>query len=221
MTRLILVRHARSVANANGVLAGRSPGVDLDDTGREQSEALALLLKDVEVDFIVRSSLIRTAQTIAPLIALRPEIPVHIDDRITECEYGDWTGKSLADLAKEPLWKVVLKNPSHVTFPNGESMKAMALRAAACVNFWNQETEKTWMMVAHGDVIKSILADALAMHLDSFQRIGVQPASISIIDFAPTSETVVTMNHTDVKSLQAMLRSTKVEPTTGGGDVVV
>jgi probable phosphomutase (TIGR03848 family) len=186
-----------------------------------QAKSLAEVLKDVEVDFIVRSSLIRTAQTIAPLIAMRPEVAVHIDDRITECEYGDWTGKSLAELAKEPMWKIVLKNPSHVTFPNGESMKAMALRAAACVNFWNQETDKTWLMVAHGDVIKSILADALAMHLDSFQRIGVQPASISIIDYAPTSETVITMNHTEAKSLQAMLRSTTVEPTTGGGDVVV
>ena len=221
MTRLILVRHARSVANAQGILAGRSSGIDLDETGVMQAKSLAELLKDVEVDFIVRSSLIRTAQTIAPLIAMRPEVPVHIDDRITECEYGDWTGKSLAELAKEPMWKIVLKNPSHVTFPNGESMKAMALRAAACVNFWNQETDKTWLMVAHGDVIKSILADALAMHLDSFQRIGVQPASISIIDYAPTSETVITMNHTEAKSLQAMLRSTTVEPTTGGGDVVV
>lgn len=221
MTRLILVRHARSVANAQGILAGRSSGIDLDETGVMQAKSLAEVLKDVEVDFIVRSSLIRTAQTIAPLIAMRPEVAVHIDDRITECEYGDWTGKSLAELAKEPMWKIVLKNPSHVTFPNGESMKAMALRAAACVNFWNQETDKTWLMVAHGDVIKSILADALAMHLDSFQRIGVQPASISIIDYAPTSETVITMNHTEAKSLQAMLRSTTVEPTTGGGDVVV
>jgi len=221
VTRLILVRHARSVANAQGILAGRSSGIDLDETGVMQAKSLAEVLKDVEVDFIVRSSLIRTAQTIAPLIAMRPEVAVHIDDRITECEYGDWTGKSLAELAKEPMWKIVLKNPSHVTFPNGESMKAMALRAAACVNFWNQETDKTWLMVAHGDVIKSILADALAMHLDSFQRIGVQPASISIIDYAPTSETVITMNHTEAKSLQAMLRSTTVEPTTGGGDVVV
>ncbi|MEY2635019.1 MAG: hypothetical protein RIS75_959 [Actinomycetota bacterium] len=221
MTRLILVRHARSVANAQGVLAGRSPGIDLDEIGIAQAAALAETLKEVEVDFIVRSSLIRTAQTIAPLIAMRPEIPVHIDDRITECEYGEWTGKSLSELAKDPLWKVVLKNPSHVTFPQGESMKAMALRAAACINFWNQETDKTWMMVAHGDVIKSILADALAMHLDNFQRIAVQPASISIIDFAPTSETVVTMNHTEANSLQAMLRSVKAEPTTGGGDVVV
>jgi probable phosphomutase (TIGR03848 family) len=221
MTRLILVRHARSVANAQGILAGRSPGVDLDETGKQQALDLATLLADVEIDFIVRSSLIRTAQTIAPFIESHSHIPVHIDDRITECDYGDWTGKSLGELAKDPLWKVVLKNPSHVTFPQGESMKAMALRAAACVNFWNQETDKTWLMVAHGDVIKSILADALSMHLDSFQRIGVQPASISIVDFAPTSESVLTMNHTDLKSLHGMLKHAKVEPTTGGGDVVV
>lgn len=198
MPTVLLVRHGRTTANAGGVLAGWTPGVGLDDTGRTQAQALATRLAVLPVVAFVTSPLQRCVETTSALVAVagpdgaaRPE-PV-VDERLGECRYGDWTGKELKVLAKDPLWAVVQAHPSAVTFPgpDGESMLAMQNRAIEAVRAHDARVaaehgpDAVWVAVSHGDVIKAVVADALGMHLDAFQRIAVDPCSVSAVRYTP------------------------------------
>ncbi len=122
------------------------------------------------------------------------------DRRLTECGYGDWTGQKIATLAKDPLWAVVQQHPSAVTFPNGESMRAMQQRAVDAVRTHDAALAAShgdgalWVAVSHGDVIKAIVADALGQHLDTFQRIVVDTASTTIITYTATRPFLVRLN---------------------------
>jgi probable phosphomutase (TIGR03848 family) len=204
MTTVLLIRHGRTAANATGVLAGWTPGVHLDDTGVTQAAALGARLLPVPVTAVVSSPLERCRETAAALLAGRDgaadHAADHIDDRLGECHYGDWTGRALKDLAKDPLWKVVQAHPSAATFPgaDGESMRAMQARAVDAVRDWNSRLgdDATWVAVSHGDVIKAIVADALGMHLDQFQRIQADPCSLAVIRYTQTRPFVVRLNDT-------------------------
>jgi len=204
MPTLVLLRHGRSTANTSGVLAGWTPGVNLDDHGRGQAVAVAERLRPVPLAAVVSSPLDRCRQTVEPLLADRdggPDAPV-IDDRLGECRYGDWTGRKLTDLVKEPLWKVVQQHPSAAVFPGpeGEGLATTQARAVAAVREWNARVEESagkdavWLACSHGDVIKAILADAYGMHLDLFQRIVVDPCSVSVIRYSETRPFVVRVN---------------------------
>lgn len=194
MPTVLLVRHGRTTANASGVLAGWTPGVGLDDVGRGQAQALAARVGALPLAAVVTSPLQRCVETAAALVAVpgpdgavRPEPSV--EDRLGECRYGDWTGRELKVLAKEPLWRVVQAHPSAVTFPGpeGESMPTMQHRAVEAVRAHDARVaaehgdDALWVAVSHGDVIKAILADALGMHLDAFQRIVVDPDRKSVV----------------------------------------
>ncbi|MFD8619789.1 MULTISPECIES: histidine phosphatase family protein [unclassified Streptomyces] len=189
MPTLILVRHGRSTANTAGVLAGRTPGVLLDERGTEQAAALPARLSALSLVAAVTSPLERCRQTLRPLIDARPGLPVHPEERISECDYGDWSGRKLAELSDEPLMSVVQQHPSAAAFPGGESMRAMQARAVDAVRDWNDRVEAehgedaTYVMCSHGDIIKSLVADALGMHLDLFQRIHVDPCSVTAIRY--------------------------------------
>jgi len=208
VTTVILLRHGRSSANAAGVLAGRAPGVGLDETGRGQVWALAQRLKPVSLAAVVSSPLERCQQTVAPLVAGR-ELTVTVDDELVEIDYGEWTGRELKTLSKEPLWKVVQQHPSAVVFPGGEGLAAMQARAVASVRGHDARLAVkhgptvVWLVCTHGDVIKSVLADALGLHLDSFQRIVVDPCSISVVHYTETRPFVSRMNDSggDVNAL--------------------
>jgi probable phosphomutase (TIGR03848 family) len=191
MPTVILVRHGRSTANADGILAGWSPGVALDDTGRAQATALAARLSALPLAAVVSSPLERCRQTVQPLLDTRPELTLHTDDRIGECHYGDWTGRKLSELAEEPLWATVQRHPSAAVFPGeqGESMRSMQARAVDAVRHWNAVVEAEhgpealYVVCSHGDIIKSLAADALGMHLDLFQRISTDPCSVTVIRY--------------------------------------
>lgn len=197
MATVLLIRHGRTQANASGTLAGWTPGVVLDDHGQAQARALGERLASVPLTAVVTSPLERTQETTSLLLSGR-EVPVHLDDRVAECRYGDWTGESLKVLAKQPLWKTVQSHPSAVTFPGpqGESMLAMQHRAVEAVRDWNGRLgdDAIYAVVSHGDVIKAVLADALGMHLDQFQRLHVDPASVSIVQYTPTRPFVLRSN---------------------------
>lgn len=202
MTTLLLIRHGRTSANTAGILAGRSPGVELDEVGRTQVKAAAERLAGVQLAAVVSSPLRRCRQTAQALLAARNGLPVSVEKGLTECGYGDWTGKSLRELAKDKLWSTVQQQPSAVRFPNGESMSEMAARSVGAIRSWDARIaaehgdHAVWAAVSHGDVIKAILADALGLHLDGFQRLLVDPASVSIIRYTATRPYVVTMNST-------------------------
>ncbi len=139
MTTVLLIRHGRSTANTNGTLAGWTPGVDLDDAGREQVASLAGRLASVPLAGVVTSPLERCQQTTEAVVADR-DIEVFVEPDVAEVHYGDWTGESLKQLAKQPLWKVVQQHPSAARFPgaDGESLAAMQHRAVSAVRRWNE-----------------------------------------------------------------------------------
>ncbi|MEY2849497.1 MAG: hypothetical protein RI885_2164 [Actinomycetota bacterium] len=202
MATVILVRHGRTSANASGVLAGRTPGVELDDVGRGQAARMSERLASVPLVAVVSSPLERCVQTARAILELQPGHPVDpvVDETITECDYGDWQGRTLSELAKEPLWKVVQSHPSAATFPGGESLAAMQARSVAAVRRRDAAVHAehgpsaVWAAVTHGDIVKAVLADAFGMHLDLFQRITVGPASVSIIRYAEARPDVLATN---------------------------
>jgi len=199
MTTVLLIRHGRTKANAEGVLAGWTPGVVLDEKGEEQARALGRRMAAVKLAAVITSPLERTVQTADLMLeAAALEVPRHVDERVGECRYGDWTGVSLKSLAKDPMWKVVQAHPSAAVFPGpeGESMAAMQARAVGAVRQWNTTLgdDAVYAVVSHGDVIKAILADAMGSHLDQFQRIVVDPASVSIVTYTPTRPFLVRTN---------------------------
>jgi len=224
----LLIRHGRTAANAQGVLAGTSPGVDLDDKGRDQAQQVAERLKGVRLAGLVSSPLERTRQTGEAIARVQSEnanpVELLIDERIVECHYGEWTGRELKKLSKEPLWKQVQGHPSAVTFPGGESMRAMQQRAVEAVRYWNAELgeKSVYAMVSHGDVIKAVVADALGIHLDQFQRISVDPGSMCIIEYTPLRPFVIRTNDTgsDLSFLHPRKKGKKVrssDAAVGGG----
>jgi probable phosphomutase (TIGR03848 family) len=196
MTTVLLVRHGLTDANTGGTLAGWTPGVHLAVKGREQVEALAKRLEPVPLVAIVSSPLERCQETAAALLAGRADLVVEDDDRLGECRYGDWQGQALKTLAKDPLWKVVQSHPSAVTFPGGEALRDTQARAVSAIREHNARlgADAIWVAVSHGDVIKAVLADALGLHLDEFQRIVVDPASVSIVSYTELRPFVVRMN---------------------------
>jgi probable phosphomutase (TIGR03848 family) len=197
VTTVLLLRHGRTTANTGGVLAGWTPGVQLDETGAAQAQAVGERLAKVPLAAVVSSPLERCRQTADAVVAGR-DAEVQTDDRLGEARYGDWTGRTLKELVKEPLWKVVQQHPSAAVFPGaeGEGLAQTQARAVAAVREWNAKLgpDAVWLACSHGDVIKAILADALGLHLDQFQRIVVDPASISVVTYTETRPFVVRMN---------------------------
>ena len=209
------------------VLAGRTPGVDLDDRGRAQAAEVARRLAGVAIERIVSSPLERCQQT-AQMIAEPRGVAVETDARLIECGYGDWTGQEIKKLAKDPLWKVVQSHPSAVTFPGdgGEAMRDAQVRAVDAVRSWNDTLgpNATWLACSHADLIKAIAADALGMHLDTFQRIVIDPCSVTVINYTALRPFVVRVNDTgtDLATLLAPpKKSSRSRRATASGDAVV
>ena len=201
MTLVLLVRHGLT-ATTGTVLTGRTPGIPLDDRGRGQAAALGARLAAVPLDAIITSPLERCRQTAAAIAAGRNGWPAAVteDERVSECKYGDWTGKPLKVLARDPLWRVVQAHPSAVTFPgeDGESMLDMQHRAVSAVRDWNAALGKNaaYVVCSHGDVIKAVIADSLGLHLDFCQRIQVDPCSLTVIRYTPLRPFLIRMNDT-------------------------
>ena len=235
MTTVLFIRHGRTQANVDGILAGWTPGVVLDDKGMEKATALGLRLTGLTLAAIVTSPLECTVETADLMLASAGiESPRRVDERVGECRYGDWTGVKLKNLAKDPMWKIVQSHPSAAVFPGatGESMAQMQHRAVAAVREWNTALGESavYAVVSHGDVIKACLADALGMHLDQFQRITVDPCSVSVVSYTPTRPFVLRTNDTggdlswlapqpksDRKSERKLRRKSKSDAEVGGG----
>jgi probable phosphomutase (TIGR03848 family) len=195
VTTLLLARHG--LTHLTGpVLAGWTPGVHLSEAGAAQAKALAVRLAPLELDAIVSSPLERCRETAQAVAEGRSGPGVEVDERFGECRYGEWTGKPLKELAKDPLWRVVQAHPSAVVFPGGESLTAVQHRAVAAVREWNARLgEKgVYLVCSHGDVIKAIVADALGLHLDQFQRITADPAALTAIRYTPLRPFVLRLN---------------------------
>lgn len=223
---VILLRHGRSTSNTAHVLAGRSEGVELDDKGRQQAADLVERIGELPIRAVVCSPQLRCRNTVAPLAEALGVEPL-VDDRLAEVDYGDWTGRKLGDLLKEPLWAVVQAHPSAAVFPGGEGLAQVQTRAVAAVREHDARLaeqhggDALWVACTHGDVIKALVADALAIHLDGFQRISADPASLSVIRYTKLRPFVLHVNHTGARLTSALIAAPPSDSETPPDEAVV
>jgi len=215
---VVLLRHAHSTANLKGILAGRDNRVGLSPRGKIEAGEVADLLKSGNFDAIYSSPLRRCKETIAPLLALKKQKVEFLDD-LLEMEYGRWSGKSLSLLAKEELWKAIQSRPSTVRFPGGESFSEMSLRANQAVMAKAMGKSRI-LIVSHGDVIKSIVAFHLGLALDLFQRISIDPASITTIRL-PNSQVIQVNSTAHLQKGTSGVKGKRDRFTLGGGQGTV
>lgn len=218
MPVIVLLRHGVSSANTAGILAGRAPGVSLTDHGVSALRDTLRMLPQQRFARLLHSPLLRCEQTAQIAASTVTADSVAAVDDLIELDYGEWTGRSLKELGREELWKTVVERASQARFPGGESIAEAADRAVSRVRSVveqlraEERTEEEqrkqsgedrepgasrWaMLVSHGDIIKAIIADALAMPLDDFQRISVAPGSFTVIDFSGPQPVLTAMSVT-------------------------
>ncbi|MEW6579027.1 MAG: MSMEG_4193 family putative phosphomutase [Chloroflexota bacterium] len=197
MTEFLLIRHAENDWVSTGRLAGWTPGVHLNPHGRLQAQALGERLAAVRLTAIYTSPLERAVETAKAVAALSPSLVVQPLEDVGEVRFGQWEGKLLGRLRREPLWNAVQSCPSRVAFPGGETFRQAQARAVDAIErLAARHPRQRVAVVSHSDVIKLVLAHFLGLHLDLFQRIEVAPASLSVIHLAADRPTIRCINDT-------------------------
>jgi len=221
MARIILLRHAHSMANEAGILSGQLPGIALSSQGRKQAADLVPRIGPTIFDSIRVSPMQRCQETIAPWLesefgsGLKKYL---IDEQIIEMNYGAWSGRKLRSLAKEKLWKDIQSKPSKVKFPEGESFISMQKRTSqSVVDALKEKKNGTHLFITHGDVIKAMTAKFLKMKLDDFQSLVVNPASLTILDFDGTTARLIAFNDSSSILTSTPSRSLSKKLLLGGG----
>lgn len=181
MTTLLLIRHAENEYVKTGRLAGQTPGVHLNERGREQAAEVSLRLRDAPIRAVYSSPMERAQETAAPL-AEALGLPVLPAPGLVEVNFGDWQGRSIKQLRRLKLWQTVQNRPSAMRFPNGESFVEAQERAVRqSLEIAAAHPEETVACFSHGDVIRLAAAHFLDMPLDSFQRLGCELISLTIV----------------------------------------
>ena len=180
MTTVFLIRHG--LTDQTGTrLPGRAPGLHLSEVGRAQAERLAERFDGVRLSAIVSSPLERCVETATPLAAAQRR-PVTRRADLIEMETGDWTGRTLAGLRRTKLWGRIQRTPSQTAFPEGESFAAANARLVrAIAELAERHPRGRVAVVTHSDPIRMLLTHAAGAHLDRFQRMSVDPASVSVL----------------------------------------
>jgi len=197
MPVILLIRHGENEYVKKGRLAGRKPGVHLNERGQAQAEALATVLSKLPIKAVYSSPLERTMETAAPL-AEKLKLEVVPREGLLEVDYGTWQDKTLKQLARRKLWTTVQSAPSHAFFPEGESFGQAQLRIANEIIALNERHAAKDLIacVGHSDMIKLAVAYFLGLPLDLFQRLVVQPASISTVQIMPGhGARLINLNH--------------------------
>jgi len=221
--RLVLIRHAHSQSNASGVLSGRLPNIHLSEKGIKQSQQLSERLGNFAVAQLRVSPMERCFETISPwlndvVLKNSPDFEPIIDPSLNEVDYGHWSGKKLISLARKKEWRTVQESPSRMYFPGGEGIAQMQSRAMSVVHeLATLPDSKTAVIVSHGDVIKSIVASALGTHLDEFQRIIIDPASVSVLDYSGIKPRVLLLNDTRAVVTDLLQAPKRSRNLLGGG----
>lgn len=172
---VMIIRHAESVANEKGLLAGRIDPTPLTATGRAQAKALNGVIKDFEPDRVISSPLLRCRQTAewAGIAELQ------LDERIQEMDYGSWSGRKLDRLSKQAQWSKIQKNPEGFQFPEGESFISALMRIRDFMSDLLEGSATKIVLFTHGDISRIMINDALNRPLNDFQQLMIQPASHS------------------------------------------
>lgn len=202
-TLLLLVRHGQTPTTGS-VLPGRAPGLHLSDRGREQAERVADRLTGLAVDALYSSPLERACETAEPA-AVRTGLAVKHDDGLLECDFGEWTGSAIADLAALPEWQTVQHSPSRFRFPDGESFPEMQSRIVGAMEaLRDAHAGGVVVCFSHADPIKAAVAHALGTPLDLFQRIFISPGSVSAISYTDGQDPSVLMVNSTAEPLSGL-----------------
>lgn len=197
MPIVLLIRHGENEYVKKGRLAGRKPGVHLNDNGRAQARALAKSLAKLPVKAVYSSPIDRTMETAQP-IAEAKKLEVIPRDGLMEVDFGSWQDKTLKQLARRKLWKTVQNAPSHMRFPEGETFAEAQQRIAnELIELCSQHRQKDLIAcVGHSDMIKLAVAYFIGLPLDFFQRLMVQPASVTTLSISPNKGAfLINLNH--------------------------
>ena len=215
MPIIYLLRHAQSVANTKGILAGQDDSVELSKAGFKQAESLVSYLSAIKFSKVYSSPLTRCIQTIAPFMEKNSKLDFQVDNRVIEMNYGKWSGRKLAVLSKDPKWKNVQNNPAGFTFPQGESFKSMRKRVDLALA--DLKTKKgPILVVTHGDIIKMAITSSLGLPINRFQSFVVEPASLTIINLEKSGTTILQSNFKVSQTVISKFNSNLL----GGGNIL-
>ncbi len=196
MTRLLLVRHA-PVATTGKVLYGREPGHHLTEEGLAAARHLAQRLGTVEIQAVYCSPTERTIETAARLAEPHGLLPI-TEEQLIEVDYGEWTGQKLAKLYKLAEWKTVLRQPSRMRFPGGESLAEAQLRGVSiCEDLVGRHPDGAIAVITHADIIRLVLGFYLGQPLDFLSRLTVSPTSVSVLDISKKGAATVSAINTN------------------------
>ncbi|CAH0289223.1 Phosphoserine phosphatase 1 [Arthrobacter sp. Bi83] len=197
------MRHGETPTTGK-VLPGRAPGLHLSDRGRAQADRVAERLAGLPVDGVYSSPLERTRETAEPAAA-RTGLAVQEDAGLIECDFGEWTGVQLAELAGLPQWQTVQHSPSAFRFPGGESFTQMQARIVGALEaLCAAHAGGVVVCFSHADPIKAAVAHALGTHLDLFQRIAISPGSVSAIAYVEGQAPAVLMVNSTSEPLSGL-----------------
>jgi len=193
-TTILLVRHGQTPTTGR-LLPGQAPGLHLSDDGKKQAEAAAARIAKLKrVTAIYASPLERARETAMPIARVRG-LAVRIERGLMDLDVGKWTGERLDKVSKRPEWSTVQRHPSGFRFPDGESFMEMQTRLTdALARLVERHRGGVVVVVSHADPIKAVVAHALGMHLDLFQRLNVAPGSITTIAYAGGPPMVLGVN---------------------------
>jgi probable phosphomutase (TIGR03848 family) len=215
MTTLFLIRHGLTAVTGTR-LYGRTAGIHLDERGRRQAATLVERFDGVRLTAVYSSPLERCVETMEPLAQAR-RLEIRASDALIEMDSGDWTGRTLASLRRTKLWKTVQRNPSRFSFPGGESFVDAEARVLDEVERIVARHPRGRVAVGtHGDLVGMLISHYTGAHLDQFQRVTAEPASVSVVHLGDDAPRILLVN--DTGSLRRFARSDSKRGTSPSGD---
>ena len=216
MTTFLLLRHAHSVANNAGILAGQLEGIGLSKDGVAQVNKLTSAFENLKIDRIVSSPMQRCLETVEG-IARSKKKRISIDERLIEMNYGSWSGKKLSKLSRIKDWKVIQTKPSTFRFPQGESFKELEKRIESLLKDLSRKYPKeTILLITHGDVVKIAASLTVGSGLDNFQKFAVDPCSLTTLSWGSKAQMLLTFNQ-KIVSINSSKRKKRRDGNTLGG----
>ena len=196
MTTFLLIRHGETDANEK-VLAGWTPGWHLNPRGKRQAENLAEKLAPVPLHAVYSSPLERAVETAEP-IARRHRLLTHQLEELGELHFGDWEGKTFAELDGDENWRRYNASRGTVGPPGGEPMWDAQLRMSRLLECLAQKhPDERVALIGHGDPFRALIAHCLGIPLDLMLRFEISPGSFSILRAWPWGTHVLCMNHAE------------------------
>jgi probable phosphomutase (TIGR03848 family) len=195
MTTLFLIRHGLTAVTGSR-LYGRTPGIELDERGRRQGAALVERFEGVRLTAVYSSPLERCIGTVEPLATAR-RLELRISDALVEMDTGGWTGRTIPSVRRTKLWNTVQRNPSRFRFPSGESFVDAEARVLDEIERIRSRHPRGRVAIGtHGDLVRMLVSHYAGAHLDEFQRVTADPASVSVVHLGDGVPRILLVNDT-------------------------